>query len=113
MNKKMIFKALLLGIYGIMLLFYGYYLGEHEAHSNCPIFYADSCINVSDNKTISLYWLLKQSEKFSETTAFCKSKGYDSGIGDRMKIYCHSQGRYHYYPILKDFAIYEYEKYKK
>ena len=65
------------------------------------------------NGGVDVDFLMKQTANFTETSNFCKSKGYDSGInGGGGRIYCNDGERYKYFHIMTDFVGYLYEKYK-
>jgi len=82
-----------------------------ESNSGCGITICDYTIENVSNGAVSMKFLFDKVRDYDEVVAFCKSKGYERGVQSDMNIFCDSEERHKYFPILKDFAEYIYHKY--
>ena len=88
--------------------------GFETLHLSSEYDYSQECPKVKVSGTIDVDFLLSQMYNFSVTSDFCQTKGYKQGVTSStahgLYIYCQDSGRYEYFPVMKDFARYIYEK---
>jgi hypothetical protein len=93
----------------VMMSFGSYDFGDRN-NTGCMI-QDENCTVCHGGVKIS--FILEKAQDFKETSGFCQTKGYTSGIeSSGALIYCSDNGRYQYFSLLSDFGGYLYEKYK-
>ncbi len=95
-----------------VLTIYTLFIMEDEYNCACDVGICGDDLPVSGGG-VKADFLMERAEDFEETSEFCKTKGYDTGVLSGSIIFCQDEERYKKFRVMTDFVGYLYEKYKK